>query len=256
MRKLLRLGTSGWSYKDWVGNFYPAKLPAKRWLEHYVQQFNTVEVDSTFYGIPPRARVRNWAAAAPDGFEFALKVPRIITHDKQLTDCDRELAEFVDVAGELGEHCGPLLFQFPYSFKPDQLDTLLRFLDTLPRGGFRFVVEIRNRAWYKSPLPEELAARAIPLCWVDHPWMPRKTPVTGEFVYLRFLGDQEKITEFDRPQIDRRADLQHWADQAQEVLRGGRVLYGFFNNHFAGHAPTDARAFAELLKQYRTGADA
>ena len=251
MNDLLHLGTSGWSYKDWLGNFYPAGLAQGKWLEYYVTQFNTVEVDSTFYAIPPRSRVERWAQIAPDGFEFALKVPQVITHEKSLRDCDAEMKEFLDVVSVLGEHLGPVLFQFPYGFKPDRLADLLGFLDQLPRQDFRFVVEIRNRSWYKTPLADELAARQIPLCLVDHPWMPRKRDVTGPFVYLRFLGDQEKITEFDHPQLDRSDDLKWWAEGAQEWILRRVPIYAFFNNHFAGHAPTDARLFSEILRQLR-----
>src|SRR5512139_1248766 len=147
MKDLFRLGTSGWSYKDWVGSFYPTGLAPGKWLEYYVTQFNTVEVDSTFYATPPRERVERWAEVAPEGFEFALKVPQVITHEKSLRDCEGEMKEFLGVVSLLGEHLGPILFQFPYGFKPDRLDDLISFLDSLPRNDFRFVVEIRNRAW-------------------------------------------------------------------------------------------------------------
>ena len=251
MSELLRVGTSGWSYKDWVGNFYPPKTPPGKWLEHYVTQFNTVEVDSTFYAIPPRQRVENWKKLAPDGFDLAVKVPQVITHEKSLRDCEEEMKEFLDVMSVLDEHLGPVLFQFPYGFKPERLDDLLDFLDRLPLRQFRFVVEIRNRSWFKTKLLEELSAREVAVCNVDHPWMPRRTDVTGAFAYVRFLGDQEKITEYDHVQIDRSGDLQSWAESAEEWILRRVPIYAFFNNHFSGHAPTDARLFSEILRQLR-----
>ena len=253
---LLRLGTSGWAYKDWIGNFYPEKTPQSKWLEYYVTQFNTVEVDSTFYAIPPRERVEKWRETAPEGFEFALKVPQVITHEKSLRDCDDEMREFLDVISVLGKHLGPVLFQFPYGFKPDRLEDLLMFLDQLPLHDFRFVVEIRNRGWFKTKLLDELAARNIPSCNVDHPWMPRRTDVTGSFVYVRFLGDQDKITEFGATQFDRQQDLHWWAEAAQEWVLRRVPIYAFFNNHFSGHGPTDARMFSEILRQLRERAPA
>lgn len=234
-----------------MGNFYSSGLAPGEWLEYYVTQFNTVEVDSTFYAIPPRSRVQRWAEVAPDGFEFALKVPQVITHEKSLRDCGAEMNEFLDVISVLEDHLGPVLFQFPYSFKPDRLSDLLSFVDALPHHKFRFAVEIRNRAWFKSPLMDELTSRRLPLCLVDHPWMPRKTDITGPYVYVRFLGDQEKITEFGHTQFDRTKDLQWWAEAAQEWVLRRVPIYAFFNNHFAGHGPTDARMFSEILRQLR-----
>jgi uncharacterized protein YecE (DUF72 family) len=246
---LLHLGTSGWSYEDWVGNFYPPKTASSKWLELYSGRFNSVEVDSTFYAIPPRSRVERWAEIAPDGFEFALKVPQIITHEKSLINCDDEMIEFLTVVDLLDDHLGPILFQFPYSFKPQRLGDLLKFLDKMPRdSGFRFVIEIRNRLWLMSTLPDELQKRNMSLCLVDHPWMPRETRVIGPFAYLRFLGDQKAITVFDHPQKDVKRNLLFWAAAAKVWLKQRRTIYVFFNNHFSGHAPTDVLAFAELLK--------
>ena len=233
----MHLGTSGWSYEDWVGNFYPKGTASGKWLDYYITQFSSVEVDSTFYAIPPRSRVERWAEVAPPGFEYALKVPQVITHEKSLIGCDVEMGEFLSVAEVLGEHLGPILFQFPYSFKPERIHDLLTFVDALPLDSdFRFVVEIRNRAWLKSKLPDELQARNLPLCLVDHPWMPHETRVTGRFVYLRLLGDQKAITEFDRTQKDMQKNLVFWAACARLWLKQNLPVYGFFNNHFSGHA--------------------
>jgi uncharacterized protein YecE (DUF72 family) len=248
---LLKLGTSGWSYKDWVGNFYPEKSPANSWLAHYARHFNVVEVDSTFYAIPPRERVAKWAATAPAGFEFALKVPQVITHEKSLVDCTREMTAFLDVCEALGEKLGPILFQFPYGFKPERLTDLLAFLDRLPGAGFRFAVEIRNRKWLTSPLPDELAARELPLVMVDHPWMPKDTRITGKFAYIRWLGDQDAVEVFDRIQLDKDKELKWWAEEVAGMVGRSFPVYGFFNNHFRGHSPSDVIAFADLLRQMR-----
>jgi uncharacterized protein YecE (DUF72 family) len=223
-------------------------LGQARWLEWYAQHFNTVEVDSTFYGTPPRSRVAHWEELAPRGFEFSLKAPQIITHEKSLANCGEDVSQFLRSAAALREKLGPILFQFPHSFGPERLGDLLRFLDELPRPEFRYVVEVRNRDWVKTELARELQAREVPLCWVDHPWMPRYTPLTGRFIYARFLGDRDALTVFKQRQLDRTGDLKWWAEELVGWLRQDVPVYGYFNNEYSGHAPTDAKEFGEILQ--------
>jgi uncharacterized protein YecE (DUF72 family) len=248
---LLKLGTSGWSYKDWVGSFYPARTPSTKWLAHYASKFNVVEVDSTFYAIPPKERLVKWRETVPAGFEFALKVPKVITHEKSLVDCNKEMTAFLNVCEGLEEKLGPILFQFPNSFKPERLEDLLVFLDRLPASDYLFAVEIRNRNWYQGALADELTERKIPLVMVDHPWMPREPRVTGRFAYIRWLGDQDALEVFDRIQLDKDKELRWWAEETVGLMRKSIPVYGFFNNHFRGHSPSDVIAFADLLAQMR-----
>jgi uncharacterized protein YecE (DUF72 family) len=244
----LRLGTAGWSYDFWKGKFYPPRLAAKRRLEFYVTQFNALEVDSTFYAIPPRSRVEKWAEVAPAGFEFALKIPQVITHEKSLRGTEADLSDFLHVAEVLKDKLGPLLLQFPFSFGPDRLGDLLTFLDGLPGMPFRFVVEVRHRGWRRTPLVDELRARRIPLCWADQKGVDRHSDITGPFIYMRWIGDHAREPGPDVPRLDRTADLIFWAEEFAKPVRRTMQVYGFFNNHFSGHAPDDVRQFAELLK--------
>ena len=108
----VRLGTSGWAYKSWVGVFYPEGTAPADYLRRYAEHFDTVEVDSTFYRMPTARMVDGWAAATPPGFVFAAKVPQVITHEKALRGCDAEVGLFLERMGRLGEKCGPLIFQF------------------------------------------------------------------------------------------------------------------------------------------------
>jgi uncharacterized protein YecE (DUF72 family) len=248
-----RLGTAGWSYDFWRGKFYPKGLAQSRWLEYYVTQFNAVEVDSTFYAIPPPARLEKWAAIAPEGFEFALKIPQLITHEKSLVDVEPELGEFLRVAAALKDKLGPLLLQFPFSFGPDRLPDLLTFLDQLPRNEFRFVVELRHRGWHQSNILDEMRTRGIPLCWADQKGVTRFTDVTGPFLYVRWIGDHAREPGPDVPRLDRTAELTAWAEELAKPVRRTMQVYGFFNSHFSGHAPDDARQFAELLKSMLHG---
>ncbi len=242
------IGTSGFSYKDWVGNFYPQFVSQKDWLRYYSSQFNTVEIDATFYGLPRKEVVARWRNNVPDNFIFTAKFPRTVTHEG--TDSERIAAagQFVEVMAELASKRGPMLMQFPYSFKPDRIDFLEKLLDSLPDSG-PTTVEIRNRNWLEvDRLFEILAARKIGFCLVDHPWMPRSDQVTADYSYLRMLGDHKKIEEdFSWIRDDKEDALQHWSELIRRFSQDGKTVYIYFNNHFSGHAPTTARRLLELL---------
>ena len=173
----LYLGTVSWSKADWVGPFYSATLKPVQFLETYANTFRTVEIDATFYRIPPQSMVSGWRDRTPDGFVFAAKIPRIITHQKVLSDCQKELSSFLKVMENLGDKLGPLLLQFPYFNKNafasrEQFDRLLRpFLDGLPKG-FRFSVEIRNKNWISWDFLELLRERSVGFTLLAQTWMP------------------------------------------------------------------------------------
>lgn len=142
----LHLGTIGWSYNFWKGPFYPPKTAAKDFLAYYSTQFNTVEVDSTFYRIPTQSTVANWRRQVPEGFLFALKFPQLITHVKVLKGCEQETAVFLSRAELLGDKLGPLLLQFPPTYTAAHFPDLADYLQKLPKEH-RFVVEVRNKSW-------------------------------------------------------------------------------------------------------------
>jgi uncharacterized protein YecE (DUF72 family) len=259
----IRLGTSAFSADGWRGTFYPAGLKPVDFLGYYSTQFNTVEVDSTFYGIPSVATVRRWYSKTPPGFIFAAKVPQIITHEKLLKDAAEDLKQFLGVMDLLGEKLGPLLFQFPYFKKntfaqpEDFFARLIPFLDTLPKG-YRFAVEIRNKHFVCPAYVEALRERNLALALIDHPYMPSVSqlfqqcdPITADFTYVRWLGDRyaiEKVTEvWDRVVVDRTDGLSEWAKACQLILRRGVSIFAYANNHFAGHGPATIRQFEEIF---------
>ena len=249
-RKLSRLavGTSGFSYKDWEGNFYPEGLKPGDYLRHYSSHYSTVEIDMTFYRIPSNDMIERWKAATPDDFSFCAKFPQMVTHEGKLEDRISDANRFVDVMRRLDNKLGPLLLQFPYSFKPDQLGFLTRLVEGLPTD-VRISLEIRNRNWLKVPeFFALLREKGIGFCLVQHPWVPRSTETTADFVYLRFLGDHKTITEdFSYVRDDKEEDLQWWRETVLQLSRAGREIFIFFNNHYSGHAPTTADRFKELL---------
>jgi uncharacterized protein YecE (DUF72 family) len=258
----LYLGTVSWSKSDWVGPFYPANLKPAQFLETYASTFRTVEIDSTFYRIPSRSMVSGWRDRTPDGFVFAAKIPRLITHQKVLSDCQKELSSFLQVMETLGDKLGPLLLQFPYFNKNafasrEQFDKLLRpFLDGLPKG-FRFSVEIRNKNWISWDFLELLRDRSVGFTLLAQAWMPRIDTlakaldlVTGDFCYIRFMGDRQELEsqteKFDKLLDDKTDEMMIWAGELKKIVAKGTKTYTFFSNYYAGYGPGSAKLFADL----------
>jgi len=258
----LRIGSSSWSAPSWEGPFYPKGTLPAGYLPFYSSEFDTVEVDATFYRTPSARMVDAWHDRTPAGFVFAAKIPQVITHEKMLVGCEEELAAFLKVMDRLGDKLGPLLFQFRYFKKseflePDPfLDRLEQFLPILPQGP-RFVVEIRNNNFVTARLLDLLHRYKVALALIDHPWfyridtlMSREGILTTDFAYLRWLGDRYKIEEqtksWDRIIIDRRREMEHWIPAIRKMQEQSRAVYGYFNNHYAGYAVGSIRFFREL----------
>jgi uncharacterized protein YecE (DUF72 family) len=248
----LRVGTSGFGYKDWLGNFYPRACPQSDFLKFYAGKFVTVELDVTFYRLPTPSMVQKWAATVPEGFRFAAKFPQTVTHEGEIADRLNNAQAFCDVMRHMESRLGPLLLQFPYSFRPDQIDTLQKLIEVLPTD-LRISVEVRNKSWLGPKLYDLLRSHKIALCQVDHPWMPRITERTADFAYVRFLGDQKVLTEdYSYVRFPHEDRLAWWAGLIQSYERDGIDIYAYFNNHFSGHAPTTAFRLLEILAQKET----
>ena len=244
---MIRIGTSGWSYKDWIGNFYPEKVKPADLLAEYARKFSTVEVDSTFYGIPKRSTVENWYRSTPDHFKFAAKFPKKITHESDLTGVDDILAKFLDTMSGLKDKLGPLLLQFPYSFKTDMADNLIKFLKILP-SDFDFVVEIRNKKWLDDRFYDSLREAGVGLALLDHPWMPKPEVMTSRTLYVRFLGDRKLIPDdFSHERADRTRELEGWKKLIVALEEKTDDFYGYFNNHYSGHSPATAMRFMGMM---------
>jgi len=240
------LGTQGFAFDDWIGPFYPVGTPKGAFLEEYARHFPTVEIDSTFYAAPRAAVVDGWRRRTPDGFQFAAKFPKAITHDKHLQGAQDEAAAFVSTMQALGDKLGVLTLQFAYDFTPDAFRILDDFLAALPRGP-RYAVEVRNRDWLTPELRTMLAAHDAALVLQDLYYMPKMDWTTAGFTVIRWLGRRSDIERFDRIQIDRTPQLTAWAERLRRFLDDGLDVYGYFNNHFAGHSPASARQLGELL---------
>lgn len=275
----LHPGTSSWSSDDWRGPFYSAGAKPADYLREYARHLPTVEIDSTFYRIPGEAMVKGWRDKTPPGFLFSAKVPRVVTHEKQLVDCDEEFSLFLARMEALGDRLGPLVFQFPYFAKgrdPQEYESgaefrsrLQGFISRLPRDH-RFAVEIRNDKWIDEPLLDLLSGHGVALVLVEYQTMPpidrllkRCNPVTADFAYIRFLGDHRKMDALvdgrEKPwgslAVDRTRETLRWVPVVRELLRRPMDVYAYFNNHFAGYAPGSVRLFLDLLKNAARGAD-
>jgi uncharacterized protein YecE (DUF72 family) len=243
------LGTSAWSHKDWVGNFYPANCSPKDYLAEYAKRLASVEVDSTFYAIPKADVVKGWRERTPDGFVFAAKFPQTITHEKRLAECEDDVKAFLDVMSHLGPKLGPLLLQFPSTFQAEAFDMLARFLASLP-DGFRYAIEIRHRSWLTDRFYELLRAHRVAFALVDSPRLPRQVVTTTDFTYIRWMGDRNQpMPNFSQIHLERSADLQWWAQQVRQMRSAQIDVYGYFNNHYAGHSPSSLAQFLDYYRQ-------
>ena len=250
----IRIGTQGWNYDAWVGPFYPVGTRPADFLAIYSRAFDTVEVDSTFYAIPPSKTVRGWADRTPPGFTFALKMPQEITHERRLREVNDVASEFFDRARELEDKLGPILIQLGPDFGPTELPALAQFLPSLPRD-MQFAVEFRQRGWIHDGVLALLAEHHVALALSDGRWIPRKQMMqlasrpTADFLYVRWMGPDQGIVDYSRIQVDRRRELEAWTQVLWPHAEQGREVYGYVNNHFAGHSPESARELQRLLGQ-------
>ena len=253
MTTQLRIGTQGWNYDAWVGPFYPLGTRAAEYLTVYARAFDTVEVDSTFYAVPPAKTVRGWYDRTPAGFTFALKLPQEITHERRLRGADEVLHLFFDRARELRDKLGPVLIQLGPDFGPVELPALANLLPTLPRD-INFSVEFRHRGWIQEGVIALLAEHGVGLTLSDARWIPRKQMLalagrpTADFLYVRWMGANRDIVDYSRIQIDRTAELEQWAGVLWPLALKGVTVYGYVNNHFAGHSPQSARELQHGLR--------
>lgn len=251
------IGTQGWNYAAWVGPFYPRGTRASEYLSTYARVFRAVEVDSTFYAVPDARAVRGWAERTPPDFTFALKMPKEVTHERRLRDADDLVREFLGRARELGPKLGPILLQMGPDFAPDELPAVEQFVATLPRD-LRFAIELRQSRWMDSDvlphLLELLARHGVALALSDGRWIPRETMLelveraTADFLYVRWMGPDREITDYSHVQFDRSEEIRAWSDALKHAANT-RDVFGFFNNHFAGHSPASAREMQGLLGQ-------
>ncbi|WP_447640755.1 MULTISPECIES: DUF72 domain-containing protein [Chitinophagaceae] len=184
---MIYIGTSGYSYPYWKNRFYPDKLPSASWLTYYATQFNTLELNNTFYRFPSIDSLKRSADRTPDHFVFSVKVPKLITHTKRLIGVKDTIKEFTDIAQNgLGDKLACILYQMPpsYSFSME------RMMDVIDQLSFdkRNVIEFRHISWWQTDVYESLSKHGINFCSVSYPHLPSDCIVTGSFLYRRMHG--------------------------------------------------------------------
>ena len=243
----LHVGTMGWSYSFWKGNFYPETLASKEFLAYYATRFSTVEVDSTFYRIPRVQSVLDWKEQTPQGFLFSLKFPQVITHVKMLKDCQEETSVFLERVELLKEKLGVLLLQFPYTFGIEHVSLLRDFLQKLPKRH-RYVVEVRNRKLLNDGFYSVLRDNNVVLAWVESPFMPKVNEVTSDFIYVRWEGDRRRVNgTLGRIEVDRNGQIKLWADKIKPFLEKQTAVFGYFSKYYSGHSPSDVKELLSIL---------
>lgn len=248
-RAELRIGTSGWTYGDWKGRFYPEDLKPADYLSWYAQRFDTTEINYSFYHLPLAKTFEKWAAQTPDKFVFAVKVSRYITHILRLEGVREAWEKFLDRASHLGGKLGPLLLQLPPSFRADPV-RLEAFLETSRQlGARRLAFEFRHASWFVPEIAALLSKHDAALVIAHSSRYPCPPPqATASFVYLRFHGPKELFASRYSE-----AELAEWAKHIRAWRREGRSVYAYFNNDWYGYAIENAEMLARLAGRRRAG---
>lgn len=237
------VGTSGWSYSSWRKDFYPKKLPANQFLEFYAKQFPTAEINNSFYHLPKPETYAKWAAQVPKDFVFAVKASRFITHIKRLLDVKEAWGRFLGNTRSLRPHLGPILFQFPESFRCDR-DRLEKFLRIVGKSGERLVFEFRHESWFTNETYQLLTHHNAALCIADSPKYPRKDVLTADFGYVRFHGRTKLFTSSYT-----KAQLAAEAKKIKRYVKEGKEIFVYFNNDAKGAATRNAGTLRTLLEE-------
>lgn len=235
------IGTSGWSFDDWIGSFYPRDVNKNELLRYYAKHFKTAEINNTFYQLPTKKTFRHWMEESPKDFLFSVKASRFITHMKKLKEPEEGLKNFLDAVGALEGKLGPILFQLPPNWRvnPERLET---FLEAIPKKQ-RATFEFRDESWFTEEIYDLLKERNAAFCLYD--MAGRRAPIktTADFVYVRLHGPERKY----EGNYDGRT-LAGWVKRFRGWRREGRDVYCYFDNDKKSAAVQDAKKMTEMLK--------
>ena len=239
-----RIGTSGWSYDHWEGVLYPPRLPSVERLDRYRAEFDTVELNASFYRWPPASRFAAWRERLPAGFELTVKAPRGLTHARRLASPEAWIERMTAGLHELAGRRGPLLIQLHPAFERDdaRLDHFLRVLPAWTRP----VIEFRHDSWIEESVFGILAHRGAAYCVMSGARLPCILRATAPLVYVRLHGPDHEHLYAGSYSED---DLRWWADRVREWESAGHSVYAYFNNDGEGHAVRNARTLRRLLER-------
>lgn len=239
-RGLVHIGTSGWHYGHWRGPFYPRDLPAPRMLRWYTQQFDTVEINNSFYRLPTTEALSAWCRETPREFCFAVKASRYITHNLKLKDPEQSSNKFFSQIARLERRLGPILFQLPPGWKLN-VERLEEFLATLPKRR-RYVFEFRNPTWNVMPVYETLRRHNAAFCIYELAGSQSPLEITAEFTYVRLHGPGGAYQgDYSQEQ------LKTWASRIRTWRRQLQHIFVYFDNDQAGFAAQNALQLKRIL---------
>lgn len=236
----VRIGTSGWHYQHWEDVFYPAGMPESGWLNFYSKNYNSVEINNTFYKLPEALTLRKWYDSVPDDFVFSVKANRYITHMKKLSGIDKNISKFLDSVSILDGKLGPILFQLPpgWKFNRQRLSSFLSCLST----DFRYVFEFRNETWFNDEAYELLSENHAALCIYDFGGVVSPRHMTTDMVYVRLHGAQGPYYGSYSDDV-----LAMWAKDVHVWSAKGLKVFFYFNNDQAANAVMDAKTLSSMV---------
>jgi len=237
------VGTSGWHYFHWRGRFYPQELPPWQWLDYYIQHFPTVELNASFYRQPRKSAWQGWRKAVPEGFRFAVKASRFITHIQRLKESAEALETFLSGARLLEEKLGPILFQLPPGFHRTEENwrRLQDFLPLLPRD-LQCVFEFRHASWFCDETYDLLRRYNVAFCSFHMQRLDCPLLATADFAYMRFHGPEARYAGNYSDE-----ELRYWARRFRELGQGLKDFYIYFNNDYNAYAAFNAQTLAGML---------
>jgi uncharacterized protein YecE (DUF72 family) len=238
----------GFGYPQWADVFYPRELKAGDYLSYYSRHFDTVELDTTFYAVPPADRVRRWSDVTPDHFRFSAKAPRLVTHDLPLKQGIVPMMQFMDVMRSLGEKLAVVLLQFPPSFSSREADALDQFLSEMP-GDLHFAAEFRHPSWQGIGTVDLLRKHRVAWASTDYQGALAEVQPTADFLYIRWIGEHHRFPDMNHVQADVTDRLQWWRREIESKTNDMEIdkVWGFFNNDFSGYAVATCNSFKEML---------
>jgi uncharacterized protein YecE (DUF72 family) len=237
----IRIGTSGFHYRHWVGPFYPEKTPTSKMLEYYIQHFDTLELNNSFYRLPTVSAFECWRDATPKDFVFAVKASRFITHNKKLKDPENAIENLLPRAENLGRKLGPILFQLPPKWKIN-VERLENLLQILPREH-RYAFEFRELSWLKPEVLRVLERFNAAFCIYELAGYHTPFTLTADFVYVRLHGPA--AGKYQGSYSDEK--LREWADRIEKWTTHMKAIYVYFDNDQAGYAAQNALALKRAL---------
>ncbi len=242
------VGTMGFGYTEWLGAFYPRGTKSSDFLAFYSKYFDTVELDTTFHAAPDRTRVRKWAAAVPEHFRFAAKVPRLVSHEMPLDRGGAVLLDFLSVMREMGPKLGPILLQLPPTLTVRELPRLATLISKVPID-IHLAVEFRHSSWWQAETARLLNDYRVAWVAAEYTSEPRETEVTADFLYVRWIGEHDRFPAMNREEIDVAPRLNWWHEELARRAHGARDVWVYANNDYAGYGIGTARQFKGLLGQ-------